>query len=114
MPLYKASSGAAEKWSAARQIIIDNPHEGQGQATFVEVERVAVDGQVVVERATGRTLALTVDPENPAQIPLIDPETDEPIPEQYVPDVYIGYLLRCAYLYKARQADAAALNPPEN
>jgi len=108
MPLYKASTGAAERWHAARQIVIDNPHEGQGQATFHEVERIAVDGQVVTEKPTGRELSMRVDPLAPRLIPIVDPETDEPIPEQFVTDAEIGHLLRCAYLFLAREADAAA------
>lgn len=108
MPLYKATTGTSESWHAARQIVIDNPHAGRPQATFIEVERIAIDGQIVAEKPTGRPLSMIVDPASPRQIPVVDPETDEPIPGQFVTDVAIGHLLRCAYLAEARAADAPA------
>ncbi|MGY6215002.1 hypothetical protein ACW73L_07560 [Methylolobus aquaticus] len=107
MPLYKATTGISESWHAARQIIIDNPHNGRGQATFAEVQRVAVDGVLLAEKPTGRELVLTIDPLEPRLIPVVDPETDEPVPDQFVTDHEVAHMLRCVYLALAREIDEA-------
>lgn len=104
MPLYNETTASASSWYAATQVIIDNPHNAPPTATFREVVRHAIGGQVVSEIPTGRPLSIVVGA-TPRSFPVCDPLTDEPVPGQFITDHEIGLMLRSVYLALAREAD---------
>ena len=118
MSNYKETATASEvkKWYALRQGVIDNPYNGIPQLTMYEVERTALDSNLISEKSTGRSLAVSV--QSPGVlIPYINPETYEqildaegnPVEGQYFTDEQFAYFVACAYIYAAKLEDDKAL-----
>jgi hypothetical protein len=114
MSNYKQTETAGQilTWFAMRQGVIDNPFNGTPLLTMYEVERTALDNVLIKEQSTGRSLSIAV--QTPGiTIPYINPETYEqildaegnPVPEQSFTDEQFAYMVACAYIYSAKEAD---------
>jgi hypothetical protein len=99
-----------------RQGIVDNPYNGTPLFTLYEVERTALDGALIREQSTGRSLSIAV--QNPGiKIPYINPDTYEqilgpdgnPVEGYYFTDDQFAGLVASAYIYAARLEDAKVL-----
>jgi hypothetical protein len=106
------TSGQLLSWFAMRQGIVDNPFNGTPLLTMYEVERTALDGTLIREQSTGRSLSIAV--QTPGiTIPYINPETYEqildtegnPVPGQSFTDEQFAYMVACAYIYAAKESD---------
>jgi hypothetical protein len=118
MSNYKQTetSGQLLSWFAMRQGIVDNPYNGTPLFTLYEVERTALDGALIREQSTGRSLSIAV--QTPGiKIPYINPETYEqilgpdgnPVEGYYFTDEQFAGLVASAYIYAARLEDAKVL-----
>ncbi len=116
MSNYKESAvtGELKSWYALRQGIIDNGYGSVPALTMYEVERTALNGELIAEKPTGRQLCIPVQ-EPGIVIPYINPETYEqildangnPIEGQCFTDETFAYFVACAYIWAAKQADLA-------
>jgi hypothetical protein len=114
MSNYKQTETVSQclSWFALRQGIIDNPFDGTPLLTLYEVERTAINGVLIKEQSTGRSLSIAV--QTPGIIiPYIDPMTYEqvldaegnPVEGQSFTDEQFAYMVACAYIYAAKEAD---------
>jgi hypothetical protein len=114
MSNYKETSITSDvkKWNALRQGILDNPYNSQPLLTMYEVERTTLDGELIKEQPTGRSLSVAVQNEG-ILIPYINPDTYEqildpqgnPVEGMCFTDEQFAYMVACAYIYAAKEAD---------
>lgn len=101
---YQETVAEGRLWKRCRQLLIDNPHEGQKVVRFFEENIVTIDGAVIRSDAGSCQTTFASD----ALVPVLDIATQEPTGEM-VPHARIYELLFSAYMHAARTRDTGAV-----
>lgn len=97
---YQETIAEGKMWKRCRQVIVDNPHEGQKVVRFFEENVVTLGGQTV--RADTGFCHTEFSPDD--LVPVLDLDTLEPTGEM-VPHARLYQLLLSAYLKAATWRD---------
>ena len=105
---YKESQIMGSEYTRCSQVVISNPLASTPQVQFYE-ERVAVIGERSLITPDGH-VQIAFDAEK--VIPLVNPETLNPIPGQSTTMGHLYLALFSAYIQTALERDAEAQQPP--
>lgn len=98
----EVAEGQISTWRRARQIVLDNPHEGAPQATCYETDLTVLPNGEYVEKSVGNLTHVMDD--LVLEIPLVDPDTLEPIATTFTAGEF-ALMATSVYLFLARQRD---------